>query len=277
MQTIKQAFEQAKKSIQSDTPALDSEILLAQILRKPRNFIYTWPEFELSSKQQDQLQQLVQRRRHGEPMAYILGYKEFWSLKLKINPSVLIPRPETELLVETATKLLPNHRLNIADLGTGSGAIALALSKERPNWQIIATDISPNAIKIAKQNQATHQCENIQFIEMHWGTGLTESNFDLIISNPPYIEQNDPHLTQGDVQHEPKKALIAADNGFADIHFIIKQAANLLKPSAYLLLEHGYQQGIFVQNLFKQNNYYDIKTIKDLAGLERVTYGKIKP
>ena len=255
----------------STTPKLDLELLLATALNRPRNFLYTYPKHELTPKQVQTFLTLYNRRRNGEPIAYILGKKEFWSLELLINNKVLIPRPDTELLVTTALKQLANKKATIVDLGTGSGAIALALAWERPNWHIIATDLSIDALKLAQQNAKRFQLTNLEFLYGDWCNALPRKKFDLIISNPPYIATDDPHL-QGEIKFEPTLALVAHE-GLAAIQKIISQAPQYLQAGGSLILEHGDQQKNQIHTLLQNNNYCQIISYQDLAGIDRVITG----
>jgi release factor glutamine methyltransferase len=261
-----------KQLPKSTTPRLDLELLLAAVLHQPRSFIYAYGEFELTLEQEKKFQKLYEKRLAGEPIAYILGKKEFWSLELTVSEKVLIPRPETELLVETILQL-PLAMANIVDLGTGSGAIAIAIAKERPHWKITAIDISSDALQIAKINAAGLQIQNIEFCKSDWCETLPDKKFDIIVSNPPYIANNDLHLQRGDIRFEPKIALEAGD-GLDAIRKIITQAKNKSKPGGLLALEHGYNQSNAVQELLQQNNYREITPIKDLANIYRIVVAK---
>lgn len=260
----------------SASPRLDAEVLLAHVLNQTRSYLFTWPEQVLSDSQTETFHRLIAHRLQGRPVAYITGIREFWSLSLKVSPDVLIPRPDTELLVETALKLFPHDQaLQIADLGTGSGAIAIALAHERPHWQITAADKSPAALVIARHNAERHQLANITFIESNWFSTLPAAKFHAIISNPPYIADSDPHLSEGDVRFEPQAALISSQGGLADLAKLITEAKIHLLPGGRLLLEHGYQQAQAVRNSMEQAGYRDIQHGEDLAGINRITYGRI--
>lgn len=271
MTTIRVALQDAARMLVTDSANLDVEILLAHILKKPRSFLYTWPEHELSAQDFQAFQVVVQSRQAGMPIAYILGYKEFWSLPLKVNNQVLIPRPETELLVELALEKLDAHAsLQIADIGTGSGAIALALATERPHWFVHAVDLSPGALEIAKENAAQLKINNIEF---HLGSFCEplKQKMHAIISNPPYIAEHDPHLQQGDLRFEPPSALVAENRGLSALNTIGQQARSCLYPNGLLLLEHGYDQAVDVKKMLEQLGYQDVMTHYDLAHLARVT------
>jgi release factor glutamine methyltransferase len=257
------------------TPRLDAELLLTHVLQKNRSYLHSHNDQKLNSEIMETVFELIEQRLTGKPIAYIIKHKEFWSLDLEINEHVLIPRPETELLVELTLQLLPtNKSLRIADLGTGSGAIAIAIAKERPNWFITATDNSNKALLLAQKNAKRLNLTNIQFVLSDWCLNLSEHKFDSIISNPPYIAENDPHL-QSSIKFEPHLALVAKNNGLADIATIIDQAKNKLNTDGVLLLEHGYNQGLAVKDLLMANNYKRITQHQDLAGLDRAICGYI--
>jgi release factor glutamine methyltransferase len=276
---IQQASSHASSLlIQSESPILDAEILLAHVLGKSREFLITWPETDLSESEQQAFINLLEQRVLGHPIAYLIGSRAFWKFDLVVSPDVLIPRPETELLVELILEQLDTNKHLLADLGTGSGALALALASERENWQIVATDSSAAALSIAKHNALNLKLSNIDFRQGSWIEALKGDKnnelFDAIVSNPPYIDESDEHLGQGDVRFEPVQALVANDEGLSDIKLIATQAHDRLKPGAILLMEHGYQQGEAVRQLLKQSKYSDIQTYKDLAGLERATMAR---
>lgn len=274
--TIKQALRQARHTFYgSESAQIDSELLLACALGCTRTHLYTWPEQKLSVSQQAFFDSLLDRRVLGEPIAYVTGEREFWSLNLRVNRHVLIPRPETELLVETALDLLPEHGQRVADLGTGSGAIALALAKERPSWKIYASDLSPDALRVASDNALIHKLDNVRFSQGSWCDALPAEPLAMIISNPPYIDPQDSHLSQGDLRFEPHSALSAADAGIADIRTIITQAPTHLIPGGWLLLEHGFEQAKMVQELLRENGFSEVRTLQDLNGLDRVSLGQL--
>ena len=258
----------------SDSARLDAEILLCHLLQKDRAYLLTWPEKELDSLTVETYQQLIQRRLAGEPIAYITGQREFWSLNLSVNQHTLIPRPETELLVEHILELYPaNSRIKLADLGTGSGAIALALASERPEWQIIATDQSAEAINIAEQNATQLKLNNIEFRQGSWFQPLTGELFDIIVSNPPYIADNDEHLRQGDVRFEPRSALSSGADGLDDIRQIADQARQYLHSAGLLIVEHGYDQQQEIQQIFNSLGYKQTLQLEDIAKKPRITLG----
>ncbi|WP_440053873.1 peptide chain release factor N(5)-glutamine methyltransferase [Pseudoalteromonas sp. T1lg65] len=255
----------------SESAKLDAEVLLLHVINKNRTYLFTWPEAELTPEQQAQFKALVLRREHGEPVAHITGTREFWSLPLQINNSTLIPRPDTETLVEQALSLGLPDDARVLDLGTGTGAIALALASEKPNWQIIAVDASKDAVALAKANQQRLGFNNVTVEHSNWFSAINNQKFDLIVSNPPYIDELDHHLSQGDVRFEPLSALVAPDNGYADIYHIITYGRQFLHVDGYMMLEHGYQQASKIQQFFAQMAYNNILTVRDMAGCDRVT------
>lgn len=276
--TIQQALSSAVQQLieQPDTARLDAELLLAHVLHKSRTWLHTWSEQQLEAQQLACFQQLVARRARGEPIAHLIGRQDFWSLTLQVTTATLIPRPETERLVELALDRIPlTASWRIADLGTGSGAIALALAKERPHCLIIATDRSAAALTVARENALSNQLGNVEFRLGNWFEALQdEAGFELIVSNPPYIKKTDPHLQQGDVRFEPVSALQAGETGLDDLQHIIQQALPYLKPGGWLLLEHGYDQREAVVQLFLQAGYEQVTDYPDLAGQPRIAAGR---
>ena len=262
-----------RKNFSKAISKVDVEILLASALGKDRVFLYAYPEYELNPHEYNLFEQLIKRRIQGEPIAYILNKREFWSLELYVDQNVLIPRHETELIVELALELLNDKSKLVADLGTGSGAIALALAKERVNWSLVAVDKSIAALNIAKKNAALLKIDNLEFIQGDWCEPLAKKSFSAIISNPPYINSHDPHLQQGDVRFEPESALVATSYGMGDLHNIIAGAQEKLISGGLLILEHGYDQGSEVRKLMEKHCYQQVTTRKDFGGNERATYG----
>lgn len=259
----------------SDSPRLDAELLLCHVLTVSRSYLFAHPQQVLTPEQVQDFQALLARRQRGEPIAYLLGAREFWSFTLKVTPEVLIPRPDTELLVEQSLARLPlNIAAQVLELGTGSGAIAIAIARERPEITLTATDISPDSLKVAAENAAQLSVSRIQFVNSDWFQSVPQQVFDMIVSNPPYIAADDPHLQQGDVVHEPYGALVAAAQGLADLREIIETGFPYLKTRGWVLLEHGYTQGAAVRELFQQAAYQQVITYQDLAGLDRVTVGQ---
>ena len=258
----------------SPTPRLDAELLLAQALGKSRGYLHTWPEREPEASQLERFQAALARRRAGEPVAYILGRQGFWSLDLDVASHTLIPRPDTELLVETALALLPATPLQVLDLGTGTGAIALALACERPAWQVTGVDRVPEAVALAQGNGTRLQLANARFAESCWFSALAGQRFQLIVSNPPYIAAADPHLNQGDVRFEPSSALVAGIDGLDDIRLIIEQAPEHLLAGGWLLLEHGFDQAEAVREFLGQRGFAAVDSRRDLGGHQRISLGQ---
>ncbi|WP_175253047.1 peptide chain release factor N(5)-glutamine methyltransferase [Pseudomonas sp. BMW13] len=258
----------------SPTPRLDAELLLAAALGKPRSYLRTWPERELAADQLGLFRSHLQRRRQGEPVAYILGHQGFWSLDLEVAPHTLIPRPDTELLVETALALLPATPLAALDLGTGTGAIALALASERPGWQVTGVDRVEDAVALAERNRQRLQLDNVRFLHSHWFSALAGQRFGLILSNPPYIRADDRHLDQGDVRFEPSSALVAGADGLDDIRAIIQAAPQYLLAGGWLLLEHGFDQAEAVRELLATAGFSEAHSRRDLGGHERISLGR---
>ena len=258
----------------SPTPRLDAELLLAASLGKPRSFLRTWPERVVSTEVADRYSAFLERRRSGEPVAYILGHQGFWSLDLEVAPDTLIPRPDTELLVETALALLPASPAEVLDLGTGTGAIALALACERRGWTVTGVDRVSAAVQLAERNCARLKLDNARFVESHWFSALGEQRFALIVSNPPYIAARDPHLAEGDVRFEPASALVAGADGLDDIRQIIQDAPQHLLPGGWLLLEHGFDQAAAVRELLTRQGFKLVESRRDLGGHERISLGQ---
>lgn len=262
----------------SESARLDIELLLAHILKKNRVYLFTWPEKILTPEQAAAFDIFFQRRLSGEPIAHIIGQREFWSLPLAVDNTTLIPRPDTELLVETALELFAQDSSTkirkLLDLGTGSGAIVLAMASEKPHWQCVGVDKYSAAVALAEKNCTHLQLTNVEIRQSDWFSAVGEQGFDVIVSNPPYIDPDDPHLQQGDVRFEPLTALIAANNGMADIEQIAQQALQYLLPAGWLLIEHGYNQGKAARELFIRCGYQNVATLRDMSGNERVTLGQ---
>lgn len=258
------------------TPDLDSELLLALVLQVPRSYLHAYREQILIHTQNEAFADLIKRRLTGEPIAYILGWKEFWSLKLQVTPNVLIPREETELLVELVLQELSKDRkMRVVDLGTGSGAIALALASMRSNWEILATDLYPKALQVAHDNAKILGISNVNFYQGDWCLALPAEAYDAIIANPPYIQAQDLHLNKPEMKFEPREALIAdGDDGLGAIRIIVAQAKLRLRDGGWLFLEHGFDQGRAVEQLLIERGYTDVSLHHDLAGFERVTKGR---
>lgn len=276
--TIEAALQAATLQLNasgSDSPSLDAAVLLCHALDKPRSYLLTWPDKILDAEIQARFEQLLARRMTGEPVAYILGEREFWSLPLKVAPSTLIPRPDTERLVELALDKAASLEGDVLDLGTGTGAIALALASELPSRRVTGIDLRFEAQQLASDNARLLNLTNVTFLHGSWFTPLAEgTKFALIASNPPYIDEHDPHLAQGDVRFEPKSALVAADNGLADIKHISQSAREFLLPGGWLAFEHGFQQGPAVRTIMQDLGYQSVTTEQDYAGNDRVTLGQ---
>jgi release factor glutamine methyltransferase len=280
MTTIEHQLNLAAKILitASDSPRLDAEVLLAFVLVKNRSYLRAWNDKILDTPSVERFESLISRRLEGVPIAYLIGSREFWSREFIVSPDVLIPRPDTELLIELCLAQIPENSLfNILDLGTGSGAIAVTLAAERPNSKVFAVDASIAALEIAQKNANFHNCHNIEFILSDWFSSVPKIEFNLIVSNPPYIPADDEHLVQGDVRFEPKAALIATENGLSDIKVIANEAKNYLNPHGQLWFEHGYNQAKDVQHILTELNYFEVQTYHDLAGQPRVTAGKFIP
>ncbi len=255
----------------SDSPKLDAEVLLLHLLDKPRSYLFTWPDATLTDTQLNNFDAMLKRREQGEPVAHITQTREFWSLPFKVSPSTLIPRPDTETLVECALQFA-NNDARILDLGTGTGAIALALASELPNAKVVGVDRIEDAVLLAKENQA-HLKLDAEFLQSDWFSALAGREFDVIVSNPPYIDENDPHLAEGDVRFEPRSALVANEQGLSDIRHICLHAKAYLANGGLLAFEHGYQQGEAVRNLLTEHGFINVATQTDLGGNDRVSYG----
>jgi release factor glutamine methyltransferase len=274
-QKLAALLEQASRFLaESDSARLDAELLLAKVLEKDRVFLRTWPDFLLEERLREKYAQLLARRKKGEPVAYLLGRWEFWSLPLQVNEHTLVPRPETELLVEQALAQLPDGPYKVADLGTGSGAIALALATERPNWQIWASDFSADALEVARANSRQLSLSNVQFVQGSWCEALPSQRFHMIVSNPPYISSDDPHLKGDGLPFEPQAALVAEENGLKDIMDIAQQAVFKLLDGGWLMVEHGADQGEAVREIFSSQQFRSVLTQRDLSGMERLTLGQ---
>ena len=260
---------------ESDSATLDAEVLLCLVLEKQRSYLRAWPDLNLPADLALQFWALIEQRKQGLPIAYLTGYREFWSRDFQVTPDVLIPRADTEILIELCLKLIPtDNSCKIIDLGTGSGIIAITLAAERPLAELTGTDFSLAALAIAKANAKQHQISNVQFYQSDWFASVPNGKYQFIVSNPPYIAEDDEHLQLGDLRFEPRSALSAAESGLRDIRIIAKEAYQRLESGGYLLIEHGYDQQESVHRIFNDCHYQQIQTVTDLAGLPRVTYGQ---
>lgn len=258
----------------SESPKRDAEILLEFVTGKARTYLLAFGETQLSAEQEAQLATLLARRKSGEPVAHLVGEREFWSLPLYVSPATLIPRPDTECLVEQALSRLPAQACRVLDLGTGTGAIALALASERPDCEVTAVDVMPDAVALAQRNVARLGFPNVTVLQSSWFSVLDNRTFGMIVSNPPYIDEHDPHLTQGDVRFEPLTALVAANEGLADIVHIVTTSRQHLLPGGWLLVEHGWTQGDAVRDVFIAAGYRAVETCRDYGGNDRLTLGQ---
>lgn len=273
--TIAQALTWARDCFQqSDSAAVDARVLLCHVIAQSQSYLFTWPDKVLTEQQQAMFSQLVEQRQSGHPVAHLTGERDFWTLRLAVNPATLIPRPETECLVEAALELLTPTDKTVCDLGTGTGAVALAIASERKDIEVTGVDRIEDAVTLATQNARTNNVANSRFVVSNWFNALADSQFDMIVSNPPYVEADSEYLQQGDVRFEPLSALTAGADGLDDIKIIIAHAVTHLREGGWLLLEHGYTQASSIQSLFELHGFAEIHTRQDLAGLDRITAGK---
>ena len=271
--TCEALIREAAARIDSDTQRLDAELLLSHVTGWSRTTFRAWPEREVPAADRERFQNLLNRRIEGEPIAHLLGEQDFWSLTLAVTPDTLIPRADTECLVEIALDLPVPSQARVMDLGTGTGAIALALASERPQWQVSACDAVPDAVALARRN-AEKLALPVTVQLSHWFDDLPPQRFDLIVSNPPYIAADDHHLAQGDVRFEPASALVSGADGLDDLRLIVAQAPDWLNDGGWLVVEHGYDQAAPVQALFRQAGLVAVTSRKDYGGQDRVTLGQ---
>ena len=272
MSSIRELLSRA--GLPGDSGRLEAELLLSHCLGESRSYLYTWPERDVPADRADAFGRLLAARRAGEPVAYLTGTREFWSLELQINQHTLIPRPETETLVEWALELpLPPDSV-VSDWGTGSGAIALAMASERRDWQVLAIDSSAAALAVARSNRDRLRLANVEFALGDWGCGLAAASLDLVVSNPPYVAAGDPHLAEGDLRFEPQCALVAGGDGLDAIRRILDDAMAVLAPGGWLLLEHGHDQAAAVTALLRSAGFREVECRRDLAGVERISGGR---
>jgi release factor glutamine methyltransferase len=268
----------AALALDANDARLEAHYLLQHVLNKPRAWLLAHSEEELGQEQQAAYSALLQRRLAGEPLAYILGEREFFGLSFKVTPATLIPRPDTELLVEQALQRIPTGQAcRVLDLGAGSGAIALSIAHARPRVEVTAVDASAEALAVARENAARLGVRNAAFLHGDWYAPLGEQKFDLIVSNPPYVASGDPHLQQGDLRFEPMTALASGADGLADIRRIVANATRHLEKGGWLLLEHGYDQAQAVRELLRGVGMAEVFSARDLAGIERVSGGRRSP
>lgn len=272
-ETVGELLQQARRQLRHlDSAGLDSEVLLAAVTGSRRESFYSHPERPLPREQAVDFNALIRRRLEGYPVAYLIGRREFWSLEFMVNRFTLIPRPETELLVEAALEYIPRDAVtDILDLGTGSGAVAVAVARERPQSRITATDISPEALDVARENAAAIDPASITFLESDWFTALAGRRFHLIVCNPPYVASGDAGFSGGEIRFEPRLALDGGPAGLEALQRIIAAAGRHLHSGGRLLLEHGHDQGGEVRRLLTLNHYRDSLTLRDYAGRDRVT------
>ncbi|AOY88589.1 protein-(glutamine-N5) methyltransferase, release factor-specific [Marinobacter salinus] len=263
----------ASECIGGDSPRLDAELLLSHVTGLSRTSFRAWPDREVSADQAADFESLVSERVSGKPIAYLLGHQEFWSLTLLVSASTLIPRPDTECVVEVALSLPLPGSARILDLGTGTGAIALALASERPNWQVTACDCVDAAVELARRN-ARELGLSVSVVRSSWFSGLMAGKFDLVVSNPPYIASADRHLEQGDVRFEPSSALVSGSDGLDDIRLIVRQAPGWLEVGGWLLVEHGFDQAEAVRSLFESRGFVAVESRKDYGNRDRMTLGQ---
>lgn len=271
--TCEALLTEASSRIESDSPRLDAELLLSHITGLSRTSFRAWPEREVTNAHAEAFERLVQDRVAGRPVAHLLGHQEFWSLPLKVSASTLIPRPDTECLVEVALALPLPPQASVLDLGTGTGAIALALASEHVGWRISACDAVPEAVALAREN-AVALGLNLSVVQSSWFSGLEPERFDLIVSNPPYIPDSDRHLEEGDVRFEPASALVSGSDGLDDLRLIISQAPDWLVEGGWLLVEHGFDQAEAVAQLFHTRGFKAVETRQDYGNRDRMTLGQ---
>jgi len=268
-------FSRDGSSDETDSAFFDAELLLCHVLGSDRTYLKTWPEKTLTDHQEKQYKSLIEARQSGQPVAHLLGRRDFWTLELLVTPATLIPRPDTEILIECALELELPDKASVLDLGTGTGAIALSLASERPEWHLTASDAFAEVVELAQKNAKHNQLERVTVVRSVWFELFVGERFHLIVSNPPYIDPQDPHLKQGDLRFEPVSALVAQEKGMADINHIVKNAINHLHPEGWLMLEHGYQQGELVRSCFESASFNHVKTVNDYGNNERITMGQI--
>lgn len=276
MNTVRELLARARARLAgTDEPALESQVLLGHLLGRDRGWLFAWPEHQVTPRQSADFDALLERRAAGEPVAHITGVREFWSMPLRVDASTLVPRAETELLVETVLELSLPDDARVLDLGTGSGAVALAIAGERPGWQIVASDCSTAALAVARDNAQRLGRRGVAFRHGRWFEVVqADERFDLVVSNPPYVADDDPHLVRGDLRFEPRSALAAGSDGLDDIREIVAAAPRFLADGGWLWLEHGYDQGAEVCRLLSAAAFQAVTTRHDLGGHGRCSGGR---
>ena len=257
----------------TDSARRDTEILLCHCLGKSRAWLYTWPEKEVARDCARDFEKLLAQRREGVPVAYLTGEREFWSLQLAVSDATLIPRPETEILVSWVLELALPNAASVLDLGTGSGAIALALASERPHWHVTALDVSEEALQVARGNAVRTRLTSVHFVQSDWYQAVTGQRFNALLANPPYIDGDDPHLALGDVRFEPRSALVSSDSGLEDLGRLVTGASDHLLDGGWLLLEHGFEQANAVCAMLHDAGFSQVSTRRDMSGQQRITGG----
>ena len=258
----------------TDSARRDTEILLCHCLGKPRAWLYTWPEKEVARDCARDFEKLLAQRREGVPVAYLTGEREFWSLQLAVSDATLIPRPETETLVSWVLELALPNAASVLDLGTGSGAIALALASERSHWRVTALDVSQEALQVARGNAVRTRLTSVHFVQSDWYQAVTGQRFNALLANPPYIDGDDPHLALGDVRFEPRSALVSSDSGLEDLGRLVTGASDHLLDGGWLLLEHGFEQANAVCAMLHDAGFSQVSTRRDMSGQQRITGGR---
>ncbi|WIX34872.1 peptide chain release factor N(5)-glutamine methyltransferase [Salinicola sp. JS01] len=273
--TADEALRHAARRLSASPSArLDAEVLLMHAHGVDRTWLYTWGDRELPAESAARFEALIERRVAGWPVAYLTGRREFWGLELDTSPVTLIPRPDTERLVEAALAVATTAQGTLLDLGTGTGAVALAFASERPDWHVLGADVEPQAVALASANGARLGLTNARFVQSDWFGALAGERFAIIVANPPYIDADDPHLGRDDVRFEPRRALVAADAGLADLRALVASAPAFLEPGGWLWLEHGHTQAGAVRALLGDAGYGQIASLSDLGGHERVSGGR---
>lgn len=257
----------------TDSARRDTEILLCHCLGKPRAWLYTWPEKEVARDCARDFEKLLAQRREGVPVAYLTGERDFWSLQLAVSDATLIPRPETETLVSWALELALPNAASVLDLGTGSGAIALALASERSHWRVTALDVSQEALQVARGNAVRTRLTSVHFVQSDWYQAVIGQRFNALLANPPYIDGDDPHLALGDVRFEPRSALVSSDSGLEDLGRLVAGASDHLLDGGWLLLEHGFEQANAVCAMLHDAGFSQVSTRRDMSGQQRITGG----